>query len=343
MKPSLHLLLPAGGMKGCFQAGFLYNLWKKYHAYYTIYLIEGVSVGAINGYAFSLHQLDYLKNMWNKISCRDDLFCNLSKIPGINYLKMGYNAIFGFNIYSNSKIKDYLTIQKYTRNIEAQTSSENIEDSPSTNIVSSIIDSMIDRIVHHHSSSSETADEFTSPSPLLMETEPDISIDLLPRYRCVVSNINKGEPEYIPGTIENISEYVLASASPWIISEPITIDSSLYTDGALFECFTIQHIESSEADKIVIVGYDACHDHLNNGSGSNMLEYLAHLIDILRYHRHIQQKQVLELESVQQKLVIIPNTICNSDFLNLHPETIQQGFKDGQYAADQFFIEHLQL
>ena len=47
-------------------------------------------------------------------------------------------------------------------------------------------------------------------------------------------------------------------------------------------------------------------------------------------------------DSSKKKLVIIPNTICNSDFLNLHPETIQQGFKDGQFAADEFFKQHLQ-
>ena len=48
-KPSIHFILPAGGVKGCFQFGFMYQLKKNFSHLFDIYQIDGTSVGALNG------------------------------------------------------------------------------------------------------------------------------------------------------------------------------------------------------------------------------------------------------------------------------------------------------
>ena len=49
MKKKIHLILPGGGAKGVFQAGFLYRLHKKYNDKFVINYIDSTSVGALNG------------------------------------------------------------------------------------------------------------------------------------------------------------------------------------------------------------------------------------------------------------------------------------------------------
>ncbi len=280
-KLSIHFILPAGGLKGCFQAGFIYRLQKRYSHLFEIYQIDGCSAGSINGYAWASNHLEYLREVWMKVKKREDLFSSLSKIPVVNSIITGYNAIFGYGVYSNHKLKNYIDY--------------NSEENDTTNNLS--------------------------------------------KFNCVVTNINLGNTQYINGTNPNIQQYVLASSSPWIISKPTLIDNSYYTDGALLDTYPMKNVETSKADKIVIVGYDATHDHLSNGLGKNMLEYLSHLINILRYHHHQYTKKIFDVHHDQ--FILIPNSICSMDFLNLHPDVIQQGFRDGEMAADRFAVEHL--
>ena len=112
------------------------------------------------------------------------------------------------------------------------------------------------------------------------------------KYNCAVMNINLGETEYINGGNKNIEKFVLASSSPWIISRPTLVEQSYYTDGALLETYPLKNVKDSKADYIVVVGYDPTHDHISNGIGENMLEYLAHLIDILRYKTSSKYKKL---------------------------------------------------
>ena len=292
-KPRIHFILPAGGMKGSFQFGFLYRLKKRYSHLYDLYQIEGTSVGALNGYAYVKNKLDYIKEIWLNIKGRDDFFSSLSKVPLFNYLVTGYNAIFGYGIYSNHKLESLIKMEGCKDKYEKD-DTDNCEDSE------------------------------------------DIY-----KYNCAVMNINLGETEYINGGNENIEKYVLASSSPWIISRPTLIDQSYYTDGALLETYPLKYVKESKADYIVVVGFDPTHDHISNGLGENMLEYLAHLIDILRYKRHQNTKKLLY--ELKDRMLLIPNTICCKDILNLSQEVIHQGFKDGEYAADKFVIEHLPI
>lgn len=282
-KPKIHFILPAGGVKGCFQFGFMYTLKKYFSHLFELHQIDGTSVGALNGYAFITDHEDFMKDVWFSLTDRNDLF-NSWNIPILNKLIVGYNALYNYGIYYSDRLREFITCNRDTANRKN-----------------------------------------------------------LHKFRCTVCNLHTGESEYIFGTNDNIEDYVLASGSPWIITSPVVIDNASYIDGGLLETYPIQDVENSEADIIVIVGYDSSHDYISNGIGNNMLEYLAHIIDIMRYQRHQDTKITLETLKKNKNVHFIPTTVHTSNFLNFDPEIIRRGYEDGAIAAKQFVVDVLPI
>ena len=278
-KPSIHFILPAGGVKGCFQFGFMYQLKKNFSHLFDIYQIDGTSVGALNGYSIITNSHEKMKKVWFSLKDREDLFSSW-RIPIINKLVIGYNALYNNGIFAKDKLKKHI----YDSN--------------------------------------------------------KCSIEMN-KYNCAVCNLNTGETEYINGTNPNIEDFVLASSSPWIITEPVIIDNAAYIDGGLLDTYPIRDLKYSKADIIVFVGFDPHHDYISNGIGNNMLEYLAHLIDILRYQKHQHTK--IDISDIYKSLnvVKIQTTVHTSNFLNFDPEIIQKGFQDGVVAANKFVVDYL--
>ena len=58
--PKIHFILPGGGVRGAFQAGFLHTLCKDFGGKFEIARIDGTSVGSINGFAIMNNDLDKL-------------------------------------------------------------------------------------------------------------------------------------------------------------------------------------------------------------------------------------------------------------------------------------------
>ena len=282
-KPKIHFILPAGGVKGCFQFGFMYQLKKNFSHLFELHQIDGTSVGALNGYAFITDHEDYMRDVWFSLRDKKDLF-NSWNIPIINKLIIGYNALYSYGIYYSDKLRDFITRNRETANKEN-----------------------------------------------------------LHKFRCTVSNLHTGESEYIYGTDPNIEDYVLASGSPWIITNPVIINNASYIDGGLLETYPIQDLDKTEADIIVIVGYDSSHDYICNGIGGNMLEYLAHIIDIMRYQRHQDTKTTMESLKNNKNIHFIQTTVHTSDFLNFDPNIIKRGYEDGVLAANQFVVDVLPI
>ena len=63
MVKTIHFILPGGGVRGSFQAGFLYELFTKHKEAFEIYKIDGTSVGSINGIASLLGEFDVKAQM----------------------------------------------------------------------------------------------------------------------------------------------------------------------------------------------------------------------------------------------------------------------------------------
>ena len=114
-KPKIHFILPAGGVKGCFQFGFMYALKKNFSHLFELYQIDGTSVGALNGYAFITDHEDYMRDVWFSLRERRDLF-NSWNIPIVNKLIVGYNALYNYGIYYSDRLKEFITRNRETAN-----------------------------------------------------------------------------------------------------------------------------------------------------------------------------------------------------------------------------------
>jgi len=235
-KKKIHFILPGGGVKGSFQAGFLYHLFKNYSNEFEIAGIDGTSVGSVNGFtiitAIKTDNLEKLKETWTTIKSLNDLFGMWSENYIIGKLSSLYYGFYNKGLFNNEKLKSMLE----------------------TNI-----------------------------KPFLNELPKEI----LEKYYCVVVNTSNGQTEYINGTNPKIIEYIVASASPWVISNPQLIDNIYYTDGGISETYPIDRVlkENLECDLRIIVGYDQEHFNYKGNPTNNLLEYLASLIDIARLYQ----------------------------------------------------------
>jgi NTE family protein len=278
-KKSIHFILPGGGVKGSFQAGFLWCLRSHYDNLFSIYQIDGTSVGALNGYAFILHDIDQIQKIWFNINSIDDIFNAYSEKPIWGKLKSIYNGFFEKSVCQNDGLKKIIN--------------GNIEN---------------------------------------------IDTNKLKLYNCVVTDVYHGSYEYINGSNQNIVDYIVASASPWIIAPPVDIDNHIYIDGGLMQTYPIQNIKTSNADIKLIVGRDSMHSNKLGMPGNNILHYLIRLIEISR----LNNSNITKLQKYINKnnIIAIDNPL-EYPFLEFTQENVLNGFNKGIEAAHIFAEQYL--
>ena len=278
-KKSIHFILPGGGVKGSFQAGFLWCLRSHYDNLFSIYQIDGTSVGALNGYAFILQDIDQIQKIWFNINSIDDIFNAYSEKPIWGKLKSIYNGFFEKSVCQNDGLKKIIN--------------DNIEN---------------------------------------------IDTNKLKLYNCVVTDVYHGSYEYINGSNQNIVDYIVASASPWIIAPPVDIDNHIYIDGGLMQTYPIQNIKTSNADIKLIVGRDSMHSNKLGMPGNNILHYLIRLIEISR----LNNSNITKLQKYINKnnIIAIDNPL-EYPFLEFTQENVLNGFNKGIEAAHIFAEQYL--
>ena len=284
MPKKIHFILPGGGVRGSFQAGFLYELLDKYSDSFEIYKVDGTSVGAINGIAAILNRMDILKDIWLSIKNINDFFGKWSTKPIVGQLYNLYAGFYNNGLYNNDLLQTLLE----------------------KNLTKSL----------------ETADDA-----------------LKKKYSCAVTNIKNARIEYVDGTQKDLFKYITASASPWIISNPISINDILYTDGGLLETYPTKNILTSTADLIIIVGFDQEIVRYIEPECSNILVYLASLIDIARFNS-LNTLNIINYVK-EGRCIPITNTMKCS-FMDFTPEIIKDGFYHGVEAAEQFYKTYLE-
>ena len=215
-KPKIHFILPGGGVRGAFQAGFLYHLFKNYGKYFEIARIDGTSVGSINGFAAINNDFDKLREIWLNITCVNDLFDNWSNSPLVGPISSLYYGYHNCGLFSNSKLMSIIN-DTYSRGWR--------------------------------------------------EKEEEIQKN----YSCAVVNLENGKTKYVYGNDKNIVNYITASASPWVISNPVDIEGEQYADGSLLETYPLKHVGECGADITLIVGYDQEHFSYKSGDNRNLL------------------------------------------------------------------------
>ena len=281
--PKIHFILPGGGVRGAFQAGFLYQLCNKYSGKFEIVRIDGTSVGSINGFAIMNNDLEKLRETWMNVTNVNDLFDNWSDTPIIGYLSSAYYGYHNSGLFSNSKLK----------NIIKNTHDKGWEDKN--------------------------------------KTDQD-------KYSCAVVNLENGKTKYVYGSDPNIINYITASASPWVISNPVDIDGEQYADGGLLETYPIKHVNKCDADYTVIVGYDQEHFKYVSGDNRNLLTYLANLIDISRFNSLNTHKLKELIDSGEVIGIANPMTML---FVHFDNEAIKDGFIKGEEFADSFYNTYI--
>jgi len=283
MSKSIHFILPGGGVRGSFQAGFLYELFTKYHEYFHIYRIDGTSVGSINGIITILGEYETLNDIWLNINNINDFFGNWSDIPVVGNLSSIYYGFYNNGMYNNQSLREKLELN-------------------------------------------------------LTEKKKLTDKSILEKYSCTTTNVNKATIEYIYGPNDKLFDYITASASPWIISNPVKINNTIYTDGGVLETYPLHNVEHSNADLIIIVGFDQEIVQFEEPDCSNLLLFLATLLDIARFNS-INSGMVRDYIHNGRCIPIINTMKCL--FTDFDQETIKLGFIQGQEAAEQFYKTYL--
>ena len=278
-KKSIHFILPGGGVKGSFQAGFLWCLRTHYENLYTIYQIDGTSVGALNGFAFILHDIEQIRNIWFNINSIDDIFNAYSDKPIWGKIKSIYNGFFEKSVCQNDGLK---------------------------------------KIINNNMS--------------------NINTEKLKLYNCVVTDVYHGAYEYINGENNNIVDYIVASASPWIIAPPVPIENHIYIDGGLMQTYPIKNVKTSNADIKLIVGRDSMHCNKLGMPGTNIFHYLIRLIEISR----LNNNNITKLQKYIDKynIIAIDNPL-EYPFLEFTQEHVLEGFNKGIESAHIFAEKYL--
>lgn len=286
--PKIHFVLPGGGVRGAFQAGFLYRLFTSYSDKFEIAKVDGTSVGSMNGIAIASGNYEIIKDIWFSINNINDLFDNWtdSSYLGLGQYVSYYYGFFNNGLFSNKKVNGLLK--------------ENIG-----------------------------------------EIWKELPEEKKKKYSCAVVNIKTAATEYIEGDNPDLLDYITASASPWIVSNPIKINEQEYTDGGLLETYPIKNINAVGADMTLILGYDQEHFNFKPANNTNMLEYLANLIDIARFNSVNTEIVKSFLKNKKEDLVCLPNPMKVS-FVDFSKETIEYGFTQGEEFAESFYKTYLE-
>jgi len=258
LKRKIQLILPGGGVNGCFQAGFLYRLFKDYKDYIDIERVDGISVGALNGICVFLEDIEMLKNVWFNIEERSDFFIGHETTS--EYWYKGC-------LYNNSGLRN--TVKTYSN--------------------------------------------FVIP-------------EFMPKFNCVVQNLDTKSYEYKNGLDSNIWEYIIASASPPIITENSKIGNNLYADGCMSQIYPTDNI-SENVDMVIIVGYYETSGY-----------YLFNLFKMLKQSLSDNIHHVEKL--IQEKKVIPILNPCKNYLIDFRRCIIEEGFELGEKAALNFFNDH---
>ena len=280
-KKTIHFILPGGGVKGAFQAGFIYRLIDKYYDLFEVFQIDCTSVGALNGMALiseKQHALK-LKDIWLSINDRSDIFGDISKSVVFNSMLSHYYSVNNKGLFTTSPLKK--KIDKFYKLITDNNKKKT--------------------------------------------------------FNCTVLNINSGKTEYINGANDNLNEYILASASVWILAPPVIINGKEYADGGIHELYPVKLLKNSEADLKIIVGYSDSTFDLSGDSGEHIYSYLNRIISISNHTYNMESVDIIN--SVDTLKIHHINYDVNP--FDFNPEYISDTFNYGVNAADNFFKEHL--
>jgi predicted patatin/cPLA2 family phospholipase len=150
----------------------------------------------------------------------------------------------------------------------------------------------------------------------------------LSKFNCVVHNSNKKCYEYINGLNENIWDYVIASASPPMLSPYSKIGENFYTDGGLDQVYPSDYITDDLSIIKLVVGY------------YNDTDY--HLFNLYKYMKKSIDDNVKKISDLlkDDKIIAIINP-CRNNIIDFRREIIEDAFKCGEESAVKFYTKYI--
>ena len=339
---SIHFILPGGGVKGSFQGGFLYELDKSAKDLFTISRIDGTSVGALNGYAFSLGRLQDIYDIWFNISSIHDIFENWTELPYLSNITCGYRLLNNYGLYGTNNLRKLIcdVEDKACHNTKCNNNLGEIElgkDGPEKGFPLDLDNPNNGLDLNKENIEFMKNDKETPIEHNLEEQEPVNNLD---KFNCVVTCIRGGGYNYINGNNTHIKDFIVASASPWIVTCPSELDGELYTDGGLLHTFPTDFIGKTDSDITIILGYDDIYHNTFGPEGTNTLSYLSRIIDIVRMDgSNLRNIKKIKQENIDN-VVFIENDM-NMGFLDFNTDNIKRGFNNGREMAKQFISDYL--
>jgi len=163
---------------------------------------------------------------------------------------------------------------------------------------------------------------------IVMTYKNFINQNHLIKFNCVVHNSNKQCYEYINGLDDNIWDFIIASASPPMLSPYSKIGEEFYTDGGLDLVYPIDYIENDNSIMNVVVGYYNDTDY-----------YLFNLYKYMKKSIHDNIIKICEL--LKDSKVISVNNPCRNNIIDFRREIIEVAFQSGENSAIKFISEYI--
>lgn len=297
-KIHMHFILPGGGVNGAFQAGFLYRLFKDYQDKIIIDRIDGVSVGALNGFAIILEDIEFIKSIWYYIEDRNTIFNS-----HMTNSEMWYKG----SIYDSIGLRNIIYMHKdFIKNEE------------------------------------------------------------LYKYNCVIHNCTTNSYEYINGKQPDLLDYIIASASPPIISPYLKINHTYYADGCIDQIYPIDFLLKENGNEIINKNIEQIDVKINNSDNKESIENIDkinnsentankmnivvgyyentnyYLFNIYKTFKRNIYNNNLDIEKLKTNNNIITiNNPCFYNLIDFTRENIENGFKLGEEEAKKFSDKYI--
>ena len=168
--------------------------------------------------------------------------------------------------------------------------------------------------------------------------------NVLGKINVVVTDLTSSRYKYVNGTDKNFKEYLKASASPWILTQPTVVGGIHYTDGSLLQQFPLKNLKTVDCDLTMIVGVDSEYlKYMYSDIGNNLFGYINKVLDVLYLQCNLKDYvKIMELEDRDKDVYV---SKYNLDFspMDFSQENINEGLKQGKREALLFVLNNINL
>jgi len=167
----------------------------------------------------------------------------------------------------------------------------------------------------------------------IIETHvPLVQKDLLAKFNCVVHNKTTKDYEYINGTHSSIWDYVIASASPPVISPPCKIGECRYSDGGVDIVYPVDYVSVGGDDETPVM-------NLIVGYYEESRYYFFKIYK--KFKKSIEDNMDVTRKLVNDNHIKVVYNTCRFNIIDFQREVIDYAFKLGEERAVAFYLEHI--